>query len=350
MMESGFIKDADLNKKVDQARLHLIYEKWPQLFKNAEKINCQCHLDHDPDFYQTVAFCGMGGSATSCDILHDIMQHSGQIPSYVIRGGNIHRCINSRSLVIVNSVSGNTEEMLSMMAKASERKAEIVAISSGGKLKDSALSNGHRHIEIPNLYLPRASLPYLLMPGLKLIDGFLEKSMNKQVSLSYKKLSKVAGTISISVAHKFNIAKKIATFLNNGFAFCFASPFLVSAASRFKNSLNENAKVHCTRESILEATHNEIVPFTFGNISNTRKVVFLRWIDDVPFVKERFRKISSFFTEIGQPWMEIEISENNLFDAIITSIYILDYSTIYMAISRNIDPSRTPAIDILKRT
>lgn len=346
-MDSALIKNLEINKKVDQARLHLIYEKWPLHFKQAAKI--KCHLDHDTDFYQSVAFCGMGGSATSCDILNDIMQYYGQIPSYVIRGQNVHSCINSRSLVIVNSVSGNTEEMLSIIATASKRNAEIIAISSGGKLKDFALSNGHRHVEIPNLYVPRAALPYLLMPGLGLIDGFLEKRLYKEISQNYKKLSKVASTISINVPYKFNIAKKIASFLDGSFVFSFASPFLVSAGSRFKNSLNENAKVHCTRESILEASHNEIVPFTFGNTSHTRKVIFLRWIHDVQLVKERFRKISSFFTEIGQPWMDIDISDNNLFEAIITSIYILDYSTIYMAISRNIDPSRTPAIDILKK-
>jgi hypothetical protein len=36
-------------------------------------------------------------------------------------------------------------------------------------------------------------------------------------------------------------------------------------------------------------------------------------------------------------------------EAIISLIYILDYSSIYLALSRRIDPSPTPAIDILKK-
>ena len=46
--------------------------------------------------------------------------------------------------------------------------------------------------------------------------------------------------------------------------------------------------------------------------------------------------------------MELSVTENNLIDAIISSIYILDYSSIYLAISRNVNPAPTPAIEILK--
>ena len=47
--------------------------------------------------------------------------------------------------------------------------------------------------------------------------------------------------------------------------------------------------------------------------------------------------------------MEITGAEKSMINAIISSIYILDYATIYMAVARNVDPSPTPAIDILKR-
>ena len=95
----------------------------------------------------------------------------------------------------------------------------------------------------------------------------------------------------------------MASFLDGRFAFCFASPYLLSAATRFKNSLNENAKVHCLRDSILEASHNEIVPFTFTNNNNNypHKVLLLRWEHDRPLVIERFNKVEFLFKEIGQP-------------------------------------------------
>jgi hypothetical protein len=60
-------------------------------------------------------------------------------------------------------------------------------------------------------------------------------------------------------------------------------------------------------------------------------------------------KSMPFFNEIGQPVMELISTEKSLINAIMSSIFILDYATIYMAVTRNGDPSPTPAIDILKK-
>jgi glucose/mannose-6-phosphate isomerase len=339
------ITEADI-AKVDQERLHLIYDKWPVYFKDAEKIPCK--LDHEPDFYESIILCGIGGSATSCDILNDLLHSFSNVNSTVLKGQDMPFFVDKRSLVIVNSISGNTLEAISMVEKASERNAEVICISSGGKLKEVAAKNSHRHIHIPNLSLPRASLPYLIMPGLNLIKPFLKKSLEEEISSIHRSISNIAKDISARVPEESNIAKKIASFLENGFVFCFTSPYLMSVGTRFKNSLNENAKVHCVKESVLEASHNEIVPFTFYNNSFAAKVLLLEWVSDQTIVKERFKKVQCFLTRIKQPLMELSIFENTLLNAIICSIYILDYATIYMAISRKLDPSPTPAIDILK--
>jgi hypothetical protein len=59
------------------------------------------------------------------------------------------------------------------MEEASNRGAEVVCISSGGKIREIAHKHGHQHVNIKSVNYPRAVLPYLLMPGL--IDlGFLE--------------------------------------------------------------------------------------------------------------------------------------------------------------------------------
>src|SRR5262249_29322754 len=152
---------------------------------------------------------------------------------------------------------------------------------------------------------PRASLPYLLIPGLKLINPLLNDSLEEEMLMIQSNLSKVSSSISVSVPYEHNAAKKIAGFLEDSIAFCFISPFLGSVGTRFKNSLNENAKVHCLKDSILEASHNEIVPFTFNNSNSPHKVLLVRWEHDFPIVSDRFNKVKLFFGEIGQPLMEV---------------------------------------------
>jgi glucose/mannose-6-phosphate isomerase len=347
--------------------LSAVYEKWPEYFRDASKIAC-CLLDHDTEFYRSVIFAGMGGSATSCDILNDLMYSTSRIPSASLTGHDVPAFVGKHSLVIINSVSGDTEEALSMTKAATAKGAEVICISSGGKLKELSASCGAKHVNIPKLLMPRASLPYLVMPGLRLIGPLLDSPsvptkdnsntdsvaakdsiISSILSSVYESLERTRNLISFDLPEDQNVAKKISHFIKGGLPFCFTSPALFSAGNRFKNSLNENAKLFCFRESLLEASHNEIVPFTF-NYDTECRVVFLRWSEgDDRIVKQRFEKVKGLFREIGQPSLEVNIAEPYLLGAILSSIYILDYSTIYMALSRKLDPSPTPAIEILKK-
>ncbi len=332
---------------VDQHALMKMYADWPDHFARAFKIDCS--PDHEPDYYDSLLFCGMGGSATSCDILNDLNQIYGQKPSSILRGEFMPRTVSKRSLVIVNSVSGNTEEALEMAGEAAKRQAEVICITSGGKLSNYADSNGFKKIKIPNLFLPRASLPYLIMPGLRLIEQFLPDSVANDFKLVPKNLAEEKKHISSTINENNNRPRTIATFLKDSFVFCLTSPFLTSVGTRFKNSLNENAKVHCTKESVLECMHNEIVPFTYLNKNFPRKVIFVTSNLDTPFTSHKFKKIQQLFREIGQPYLELTSSVDSLLISILRMIYSLDFTTLYIASDRGIDPSPTPAIDILKK-
>jgi len=333
---------------MEHNQIHRIYERWPEYFEDALCIPSS-KLDHTPDFYNNLILCGMGGSATSCDIISDLLYSYSKTKSSVVRGTDLPKTVDRRSLVIVSSASGDTEEAITNAKSAIEKGSEVICISSRGQLMEFALSKSIQHIKIPILSLPRASLPYLLMPCLKLLKGFFEPWIEHEVLNISHTLSEIRKSISITVPDEYNSAKHLASFMRDAFVFCFASPNLLSAGTRLKNSLNENAKVHCTKESILEASHNEIVPFTYNMKGLARKVLFLAWNFDNYLVKNRFKKVSQFCSEIGQPFEWLNISQQSMFAALLASIYILDFSTVYMATAKNLDPCPTPAIDILKK-
>lgn len=332
---------------IDQNALLAVYEGWPDHFALASKIDCI--VDHDVDHYDSLFFCGMGGSATSCDILNDLIRFYGQKPSFVIRGESMPKTVTNRSLVIINSVSGNTDEALVMANEAAKKRAEVICIASGGKLIKYADSMGVKQIRIPNLSLPRASLPYLIMPGLKLIAPFLPDSIVRDFRLVPENLAEERKRLTSELCDIDNAAKTIASFLKNSFVFCLTSPFMTSVGTRFKNSLNENAKIHCANESILESMHNEIVPFTYVNKGLSRKVIFVNTSIDTQSTNQKLKKVQQLFREIGQPYLELLSPGESLIIAILRMIYALDFATLYVAVERGIDPSPTPAIDILKK-
>src|SRR4030095_17154840 len=78
--------------RFDQAELYRIYQNWPQHFNAAQNISCK--IDRESSYYDSVIICGMGGSGTVCDILNDLIERSGTIPSMSLRGKIIPSYIN----------------------------------------------------------------------------------------------------------------------------------------------------------------------------------------------------------------------------------------------------------------
>ena len=328
-------------------QLSSIYDSWPEHFSRALSLGVA--VKRPANYYESIILCGMGGSGTSCDIINELLSNHGKIPSTVVKGGTLPSSVNKYTLALTFSASGNTEETVLMAKQAHFNGADVVCISSGGELKEFADMSGITNINIPNLLLPRAALPYMLMPGVCIVKDFLDPNVAEKISGVSLMLSEIRDKISTTVPYEDNSAKRLATFLSDGFVFCFTSPYLKSIGTRFKNSLNENAKLHCTVESVLEACHNEIVPFTYLGEHDPKKVLLVRWAYDSEITGARFDKLCHFFSEIGQPFYEFEIEQESILSAIINGTYFLDFVSIYLAIIRKIDPSPTPAIDILKR-
>ena len=345
MSRGALAKNMD-KVKFDESDLYKIYKLWPDHFTAALRVSSKS--DRETSYYRSVIICGMGGSGTVCDVLNDLLETYGTIPSMALGGKIIPSYINKHTLVIINSVSGNTSEAILSMKQAIRKKADVICVSSGGKLKESCIKYGFKHITIPKLSHSRASFPYLLIPGLKIINNFLTRSLSDDMLLLSKNLLNVYDQVSSNRPYKSNIAKQLAAFMNNSLVFCLTSPSLVSAGTRLKNSLNENSKVHCISDSILEASHNEVVPFTYDIKSIYRKTLLLSRKYDIEMTKERFRRVRSLLRDLDHPVFEIQSPHKNLINSIVCSIYLLDIATIYLAALRKIDPSPTPAIDILK--
>ena len=80
-----------------------------------------------------IVIAGMGGSAIGGDLLKVYLSDT-NIPVHVSRGYKLPSFANENSLVFAVSYSGNTEETLSSLKDAKEKNAQIIGITSGGKL------------------------------------------------------------------------------------------------------------------------------------------------------------------------------------------------------------------------
>ncbi len=121
--------------KFDKAELYRIYQNWPLHFTEAQSVTPK--TDNESSYYNSILICGMGGSGTVCDVLGALLERFGTVPSMSVTGKILPTYINKHTLVIINSVSGDTAEALSSMEQAVKKNAEVICVSSGGKLKES---------------------------------------------------------------------------------------------------------------------------------------------------------------------------------------------------------------------
>jgi glucose/mannose-6-phosphate isomerase len=85
---------------------------------------------------KSVIVSGMGGSSNAAKILQGIYESELKIPFEVHNDYGLPAWINSETLVVANSYSGNTEETLSSIDAAKKAGAKILGVCTSGKIAE----------------------------------------------------------------------------------------------------------------------------------------------------------------------------------------------------------------------
>ena len=112
-------------QKYDPQKMYQVYDKWATLARYAyensfSKIEFD-NIDH-------VVLAGMGGSGAIGDIIAAILSRENFHVS-TVKGYLLPKTVDSKTLVIAISISGNTKETLSILDYKSTSNAKFVAIS-----------------------------------------------------------------------------------------------------------------------------------------------------------------------------------------------------------------------------
>ena len=325
--------------KIDKQKMYKVYDKWPEIAKKSFE------LQKDTENFENIehiVFGGMGGSGAIGDMFESILSKT-KIHVNVVKGYVLPETVNSNTLVIIVSVSGNTIETISLLKSAKKIGTKIIAFSSGGKIQEYCIKNNIKHILVPKFHSPRATFPSFLYTMLKVLYKTL-KIKEDNIRDSIKKLEilqKKINSLNLTESNaSLNLAKSIKLIPIIYYPFG-----LQSASIRFKNSLQENAKMHAACEDIIEASHNGIV--SWEKKSDVMPIL-IRGSEDHIKTKERYEILKEFFIKKKIKYEEVISVEGNILSKLITLIYLLDYATIYKAVIDNIDPSPVNAIDFIK--
>jgi len=326
-------------EKFDSQGMHKIYDIWPEIAKESyERKNEKIRFNE----ISHIVFAGMGGSGAIGDIFEAILSKT-NIHVTLVKGYHLPNTVDSKTLVVVTSISGNTVEALSVLESAIQTDAKVIAFSSGGEMEKICLKNSLEYRKIEMKHSPRVSFPIFLYSMLKILESVLPIK-KEDIEESILELEKTKENIQSKNLTEKNIALNIAKQII-GIPLIYYPWGLQAAAIRFKNSLQENTKMHAITEDVIEACHNGIV--AWDEKSNVNPIL-IQGTDDYIKTKERWKILKELFKEKNIEYNEIYSKKGNILSKIINLIYVLDYSTIYKAVLLGIDPTPVGPINFVK--
>ena len=326
-------------EKIDSKKIYKVYDRWPDIAKESYE---QQFSKPEFDDIDHIVFAGMGGSGTIGDTFSSILSKN-DVHTSVVKGYLLPKTVDENTLVVVTSVSGNTQEPLLILENSKNSKAKFIVFSSGGMIKEYALKNKINYQEVKMEHSPRASFPKYVFSILKTLESVISVKKS-DVSDAISKMEIMRKNIFSNNLNENNAALNLAKWIT-GTPVLYYPWGLQSAAIRFKNSLQENSKLHAITEDVIEACHNGIV--SWERNSNMQPVL-IQGHDDYFKTIERWRILKEFFNSKQIEYKEISSVEGNIISKIINLIYLLDYASIYHSVISGIDPSPVSAIDFIK--
>jgi glucose/mannose-6-phosphate isomerase len=322
----------------------------PQDLEAARAASLAVDIPFPPEAVRDVAICGMGGSAIAADLVAGAYAERLRRPVGVVRDYALPGWVGEDTLVLLSSYSGNTEETLTCAMEALDRRALMVAVTSGGKLRDFYGAQGVPVIPAPTGYQPRAALVHLLVP-LVVTLGRLGVIPDPAADLdaAHAACTAAAAAYGPDVPEEANPAKQLADALNGAVPLVYGAQSTAAVAYRWKCQLNENAKVPAYWAALPELDHNEIVGFEgMGQLGRQVAVVMLREPRQHRQVERRFEltrelidpSVRSTYGVVG----EGEGTLASVFDLVLLG----DFVSLYLACLLGVDPGPVDIIERLK--
>lgn len=296
---------------------------------------------------RSVVVAGLGGSAIGGDLIGNLFNEELAYPYSVSRNYNLPKFVNENSLVILSSYSGNTEETLSAAEEAKEKGAQIICVTTGGKLEKFASQYDYNLVKLKTGYQPRYSLYLNMLTVAKILNacGLIsaDDSFIKEIrELLYEKGKEYAEENSPA----YTIAESLVGFI----------PVIYSCDSktnavgiRLKGQFNENAKVHAFHNSFPELNHNEIIGWETQQENQFRtKVIF---IEDESYhlqIQRRFNITAELIEKSSTEIIALKSSLNDFKLRLLDIIFLGDWVSYYLAVLRGKDPSEIDFIHHLK--
>ncbi len=314
---------------------------FPNQVREAMQIGKKIKLTKPARAIENIVVSGLGGSGIGANLVQDQTAAALKVPFIVSKDYELPAFVGKNTLLIISSYSGNTEETVSSLKIAIQRKAHIICVCSGGAIAKLAVKHGLDLVLIPGGMPPRACLGYsaiqqfYILRKLKFIGAEFETALEEAVSLMEKKQAAIQTT-----------AEKIAEKIYNKLPIVYAASGSESVAVRFRQQINENGKQLAWHHVIPEMNHNELVGWREKN--ENLAVIILRNEHDHARTQLRMDLNKKVIRKYTPNIIEIASKGETKLARALYLIHLTDWISWFLSQKRKMDCVEVKVIDWLK--
>jgi len=337
---------AALAERLDHSGMATVIERTP--------IHIEIALQQElptipPGPFDQVIIAGMGGSALPAELVIDAFSERLKVPLRVVRHYVLPSSVNERTLVIVSSFSGNTEETLSVVEPFPEKATNLVVITAGGRLAKLSRERGYSLIEIPYKREP---------------EGFQPRSAVGYFATYFARVLSAAGLLDDPIADLQSVigffreaqirpaAEEFASWLGQRIPVIYTDEVhRMSIARTAKIKFNENSKRPAFFNGLPEANHNEMIGFSNRGIGDFG-ILYLHDPASHPRIRERFNVMKKVFLREGLQnvaFREWEIPGETKIQRIFAAINFADWCSYTVALLDGVDPTPVALVESFKQ-
>jgi glucose/mannose-6-phosphate isomerase len=349
-MKSAILDEIEKMKALDKGNMINFCINSTKLYGEGAKLADKIKVNYPkPD---NIIVSGMGGSGIGGDLLKDWARDKTVVPIEVNREYRLPQYAGKHTLVLITSYSGDTEESLGAFLDALKRECMVFCVSSGGALLEHAERLKVPHLRVPCGMPPRAALPYLFVPLLIYLEKKgLATGASEELNEALRLLERISRNNSPEKPTKENFSKTLAVNIGETAPAVYGFGIYRGAALRFKQQFNENSKVPAKWEVFSELDHNEIVGWeSAGELSKSFSTIFIRDKDEPKEIRSRIEITKELVAKAGLAVFEVSVQGKSSLAKMLSTVCIGDFTSVYLAFLRGVDPTPVKTINHLKET
>lgn len=294
--------------------------------------------DLDKDSIKNIVIGGLGGSGIAAHLVKGYFYHGATLPVEVVSEYSMPDYVGKDTLAVLSSYSGNTEETLDMYADAKAKGAQIIVLTTGGKIGDQAEKDGYTTYPAEPGYQPRMALGYSFT-YLLLLFGWL---FNKDVQGEIDAVQSEVANSDIFIDRARNLFEKFQERKHQKFVVV-ADRLMMPVGLRFTQQLQENAKHEGFVHPLPETNHNVIESYT-GKMDS---IFIFTNSGESERTNLRFKFLKSLLEDKGNEVFSIDIEGTDL-ASMVRTIFTLDWLSLILADAKGVVSKDIPNINALK--